>query len=468
MNSLLVSQSKNWETPFSKLIPFLLAISFGVTLGMASLFSSWAGLLLALVFNGLLIALFRPILLCYFVIAGVALTSGMGRGQIIPMLIPNEAILFASVALTLPLILAKRLTAVRVPAAIIISIIILVGGTMLLPIAAYYFRGIPFSFSDIIKITAPVQYMILAGLFLYIPTNDDERYHLIIWMMVCCGIVAVVGLLQAAGIGSVISFLQKWYPSNHSLVSADLQRVTSLMGVWNGLGTFLMMNMLLARSFRHLLRTQRDRVVVAVVFLLCFACLLASGSYAGLIGLAMGFALIGFFDRRGVQEIKVILLGLAVGIIPLRSIILYRFGLQYRDGGILPQTFVYRLYIWRDIFGPVLKKDWLWGYGPTLTGLAWLYPESIYYSYLLTGGIFSLFSHFIWLFITIGWLWKRLYIKDEMVKTIAAFLVTMLIVLSVMGITNEVFTFSGTVDYFWILLGLIIGKEGLCLPQKIK
>jgi hypothetical protein len=462
-------QPKNWEAPFSKLLPVLLIISLGMTLGTASLISSWAGLLLALAFNGLLIALFRPILLCYLVIAGIALTSGMGRGQIIPILIPNEAILFFSVALTLPLILAKRLTAVRIPASIIISIVILAGGTMILPIVSYYFRGISFSLSDVTKLLAPAQYVILAGLFLYIPTTDDDRYSLLLWMIICCGVVAVVGLIQAAGVGPVTAFLQKWYASNHTSVSVDVQRVTSLMGVWNGLGTFLMMNMLLARAFRHLLRTQRDRIIVTGVFLLCLACLLASGSYAGLIGLGMGFALIGYFDRRGVQEIKVILLGLAVGIIPLRSIILYRFSFQYEDGGILPQTFMYRLYIWRDIFGPVLQKDWLWGYGPKLTGLAWLYPESIYYSYLLTGGIFSLLSHFIWLFITIGWLWSRLRVKDEMVKTLAAFLVTMLIVLSVMGITNEVFTFSGTVDYLWISLGLIVGKEGfLCSPQKIK
>jgi hypothetical protein len=451
---------KKWESPLSRITPIFFVISLGVTLGVTSLISSWAGLLLALAFNGVLIALFCPVLLCYFVIAGVALTSGMGRGQIIPMLIPNEAILFFTIILMLPLILTRRIKDVHLPGNLAVGILVLVGGTMILPIVAYYIRGISLSFSEIIKLIAPVQFVMLAVLFMYIPSTDKDRYTLLRWMLICGGIVAAVGLMQAAGIRQVISLLQKWYPSNHSSVSDEVQRVTSLMGVWNGLGTFLMVNMLLVRAFRHLFKGRFDRIIIIVVFFLSITCLLASGSYAGLIGLIMGFVLIGFFDGRGSKEIKTILWGLIIGVIPLRSIILYRYGFQYREGGILPQTFVFRLYVWRDIFLPVLQKNWLWGYRPKITDLAWQYPESTYFALLLSSGIFALFAHFIWLFITIAWLWRRLHVKDEMVKALATFLITILIVLSVMGITNEVFTFSGTIDYLWILLGLIMGKEG--------
>jgi hypothetical protein len=335
-----------------------------------------------------------------------------------------------------------------------------------LPVVAYYFRGISLSLAEIFKLVAPVQYILLAGLFFYLPANDDERYRLARWMWLCGGVIAAVGLMQAAGIQPVISLLQKWYPSNHALVSSEVQRVTSLMGVWNGLGTFLMVNMLLLRSFRHLRRTRLDHILAVAVFLLCLTCLLASGSYAGLIGLVIGFGIIGILDGRGWQEIKTMLLGLVIGIIPLQSVILSRYRYQYREGGILPQTLTYRLFVWRDIFWPVLQKDWLWGHRPQLTDLAWRYPESIYFAYLLSSGIFALLAHFVWIFVTLAWLWRRVRSKDEMVKTLATFLVALLVVLSIMGITNEVFTFSGTVDYLWILLGLIAGKEGLVHGSK--
>jgi hypothetical protein len=466
MNSFLIFPPSMWESRLAKPLPILWLIFLGIILGISCLINSWAGLVLALAFNALFVALSRPILLCYLVIAGITLTSGMGRGQLIPGLIPNEVILVLSVVLALPLILARRSKITRPPAALLFGIVILVGGTAILPILAYYFRGISLSLAEVFKLVASVQYILLAGLFFYIPDSDDERYQLVRWMWLCSGIVAAVGLLQAAGIQSVISFLQKWYPSNHSLVSGEVQRVTSLMSVWNGLGTFLMVNMLLLRSFRHLLKSRLDRILAVGVFLLCITCLLASGSYAGLIGLVIGFGMISLLDGKGWQEIKVLLLGLVIGIVPLQSMILNRYKYQYREGGMLPQTLAYRIFVWRDIFWPVLQKNWLWGYRPKLTDLAWQYPESIYFAYLLSSGIFALFAHFVWLFVTLAWLWRKIRSRDEMVRTLAIFLVSLLVVLSIMGITNEVFTFSGTVDYLWILLGLVAGKEGLIHVNK--
>jgi hypothetical protein len=345
--------------------------------------------------------------------------------------------------------------------------LVLLFGTMVLPVLAYYFRGISLSFIENIKLIAPAQYILLSGLFLYIPEDDNQRLGLVRWMWICCGVVAVVGLAQAANIQPVISLLQKWYPSNHTSVSGEIQRVTSLMGVWNGLGTFLMVNLLLIRSTWHMLKKQSDINIAIVVSILCIICLMASGSYAGIIGLIIGFVLIGYFDRRGVRDIKIMVFGFLAGLVPLRSAIAYRYNFQYRDAGsLLPQTFVFRMYVWKDIFWPVIKKNWLWGYRPQLTDLAWQYPESIYFSYMLGSGIFALLAHFIWLFITLRWLFKQMKSPKDVTRSLAIFVFTLLVVLSIMGITNEVFTFSGTVDYLWILLGLIAGKEQLVYVKK--
>ncbi len=444
-----------------RVLSVLLAVGVSLGLGLSTLVSPWAGLVLAMGILMAVLVLTRPILLGYLVIFGITITSGMARGRIIPFLIPNEAILVFCVGMSLPFILARKFRVIRPPAPLFIGIFTLVGGTMILPLVAYNLRGISLSTSEVIKLLASSQYILLAVVFMYLPANDKERFSLLRWMLICAGIVALVGLAQAARVGAVISFLQAWYPSNHAEASDNVQRVTSLLGVWNGLGTFLMFNMLILRTFQKMFRTRADQVLALVIFMLCMICLLASGSYAGLAGLVIGFVIIGYLDGGGLRELKIIALGMLVGIVPLWNVIMYRYTFQFGGGGAVPHTFSFRVYVWQEIFWPVIQKNWLWGYRPTIQDLAWQYPESIYFALMFSGGIFALLAHFGWLSITLTWLYGRFKSPDFMSRSLAIVAATILVVLSIMGFTNEVFTFSGVVDYLWIILGLLAGKEGL-------
>lgn len=70
----------------------------------------------------------------------------------------------------------------------------------------------------------------------------------------------------------------------------------------------------------------------------------------------------------------------------------------------------------------------------------------------------ALTAHIAWLIITLAWL-KNVALKGaEITRSIAIILIASLVVLSLMGLTNEVFTFSGTIEYVWIMLGLAAGS----------
>ncbi len=62
-----------------------------------------------------------------------------------------------------------------------------------------------------------------------------------------------------------------------------------------------------------------------------------------------------------------------------------------------------------------------------------------------------------WIGITLVWLYRRLRRSQGFDRALASAALTIVLMLVVAGITNEVFSFAGTIDYLWILLALVAG-----------
>ncbi len=437
----------------------ILALLVAVILGITSMISPIIGLGIALCLLCLVIAVIDPPILGYVVIAGTAFTSGMERGRLIPLLIPNEAILFLSVALSIPYIMLKRVQNKPVPGPIGTSQVILVLGTAIIPLFAFYFRGVQLSISEIIKLLSPIQYLALFWMFFYLPENNAERKNILHWLWICGAVVALIGILQAAGIKPIPAILARWYPSVHEEVATSLRRVTSLMSVWNGLGTFLLINaLIIIRLFKDE-TDYRTRVYLIIGGILCLGCMIASNTYAPMLGLLISLFIFAYLEKGGLQEIGLVFLALAIVAIPFQSSILYRINFQFSgNSSLLPRSLLYRIKVWREVFWPVVKETWLWGYRPSLAALSWQYSENQYLTLILRGGMVALTAHIAWLIITLAWL-KNVALKGaEITRSIAIILIASLVVLSLMGLTNEVFTFSGTIEYVWIMLGLAAGS----------
>ncbi len=442
----------------------LLACLVGVIIGLLLLVSPWLALGATLGVIVCITALSKPILLCYLTIGAVALTSGIERGKLIPILKPNEAVLLFSAGIAFIVILTRKTYQSINLHLISPAIIMLIGGTILIPGISYLIRGTTLTIQDGLTLLAPLQYVLLFWLFTYLPRNNVERRRIIQLMLLCGAVVAAVGLLQGARFGFVTDLLHKWYGSVHETKAATVGRITSLMSAWNVLGIFLMVNLLITWAFGISRPSDLGRVTIAIVMALCTVCLLVSGSYAGAIGLVLGIGIITVLLRGINRKTIILFMGLAsvflLATILFKPLIQERLNAQFGYGGAVPESLIYRFKVWREIYLPAVQQNLLWGINPTVpTTFSWRYTESQFLTLLFSFGLVGLIAFLAWIGITLTWLFHRFRQHNGMLKSVTAITIAILLVLSAAGFTNAVFTYSGTADYVWIILALVTANE---------
>lgn len=445
----------------------ILAGLVGVGIGLLCLISPWLAVGVVLGVTSCIVALSKPIVLCYVVVAVIALTSGMKRGQLFPLLRPNEVGLFLSGGVAFLVILANKrrhITGSRYGST---AFIVLISGTVIIPVVFYLLRGTQLTTDDAFRLLAPLQYFLLFWLFAALPESESDRRKLIQCMLLCGSIVAAVGLMQMASVGFVTELLDRWYASSLGAVATAAGRTTSLMAAWNVLGIYLMVNLLIAWAILPSISEVLSRVSMLVTITLSAACLVASGSFAGILGLITGVLVIEVLRRRRMREVPILRLavaGVAIGICSfqpiLQPLIRQRLDFQFRHGGMVPQTLLFRFQVWRDIFWPPIRQNFPWPVHPTIPAtFAWQFGESQYLMLLFHTGFVSLLAHLAWVGITLAWLYRRLRKSDGFLRAIVASTFAILVVLSIAGLTNSVFTYSGAADYLWIMLALVAGSK---------
>lgn len=440
-------------------LPLITASIVGLTIGFLSLISPWLALAVLLAVIVCLLALGKPILLCYLTIVAIALTSGMQRGKLIPYLILNEPVLLFSAGLAFIIILAGKRHQVVHLHSVKFAILVLVVGTMLIPGASYLIRGTALTVKDVLVLLAPIQYVLLFWLFTYLPGSNLERQRILKLMLLCGIVVAVVGLLQGAKVGFITDLLHDWYGSGHEAKAVSYGRITSLMSAWNGLGIFLMVNIFIAWSFGISRPGDLGHGLVITVCVVCTAGLIVSGSYAGMIGLLSGILVITFFmrgiNRKTITLLAGLVIAFVVAVALFKPLILKRLDSQFGYGGTIPATLVDRFRIWQDIYLPAIQQNLVWGVNPTIPmTYSWRHTESQYLTLLFSVGLVGLIAFMAWVGITLSWLMHRFRQHAGLLKPVSVVAIAILLVLSGAGFTNAVFTYSGTADYLWILLAL--------------
>ncbi len=440
----------------TQLEPYVWACVLGAAIGASSFVSPLipAGVILGA--GAAALALSYPVVMCYALIAAVTFLSGMPRGGLIPMLIPNEPLLVVSAGMTFLIVMLRR-DRVTISRYVSAALAIMVLGTALIPVIAYYARAFPLAIGDVLNLVAPIQYIVLMWLFARLPRSEEDRYKLVQFMLVCASIVALIGLMQAMRISFISNFIATVYDSHHVRDAAQYGRVTSVLGAWNALGNYLMLNLLIVFSlqgYEKLGRWGKLNLIATLAF--SAACLLATGSFASLGGLAAGIVVIKFFDRRGLKLLVLLACGMIVGALLLQDLIIGR--LEYQFGGtgdsLVPATFAYRIKIWVEVYLPVIGRNPLWGLTPNFSELGWPWAESQYLYLMVRSGVVSLVAHLLYVIILMGWAYRRIRFAVGLNRAMAIALFTLLAMLSIMGFTNEVFTSSGVIDYMWIMIGL--------------
>ncbi|MBK8020908.1 MAG: hypothetical protein IPK19_05630 [Chloroflexi bacterium] len=437
----------------------LWAMLLGVTVGVLCLIDPViaAAVIVAGVFA--VHVLRRPMLVCYTVIAATVFLSGMPRDGLVPVFIPNEPILVLLAGLSWFILMVRR-GQVNYRGSFLLALVIFVGGTAIAPTVAYYARGFSLRIGDLFSLIAPVQYLVMVWIFSQIPQTDRERYRILQWMLFCASLVALIGILQAANFTPVSTILAQWYPSRHLNQAANLGRVTSVLGAWNSLGNYLMITLLMILATYRDEQTRLGWVNTITALFLCGFCLLASGSFASIIGLALGAILMKtVFDRRGLKLLLLLVLGFVIGAFLFQENIAERLGYQFGDGSsLLPSTLAYRFVVWQELYFPIIGRNIWWGISPTFEGIiSWSWAESQYLFLLVRSGLFSLLAHLAFVVLMLRWLRGGIRQANGLSRSLAITVYIILVALTVMGLTNEVFTSSGAIDYFWILVGLTAG-----------
>lgn len=435
----------------------------GIVFGLLCLISPMLAVALCLVIIVFIFALSRPIILCYLVICATILTSGMERGRLFPVLSGNEVSLLGALAITLMIVLSDRNRKVVVTPYFGMAFIVLVGGTVIAPITIYLLRGAQLNLGNSFKMVGLVQYFILFWLFTALPQNEGDRRKIIWWMLGLGLLVAVVGLLQGFGVGIVNRLLTSFYSSSHVGMAAKAGRITSLLGSWNSLGIFIMSIIIICWAVLFDIEHTSGRLLIMGIMALSVLCLIASGSFAGIIGTVLGLFVIQLLSGRGARTMPIFILGF-IGVI-LAALVFYpflqpliekRMGYQYRYGGMVPETLLFRFKVWSEVFIPAIRQYFPWPVYPTVPSTyAWQFEESQYILLLFRTGLAGFIGYLTWIAITVGWLYKSYQRSTGFNKSIASAALAIVLMLAIAGFTNEVFSFSGTIDYLWMMLALI-------------
>jgi hypothetical protein len=442
----------------------LWAVAVGAALGVMCIISPLIPLGVILGAGFALLALRKPMILCYLIILAVTFTSGIPRGQLVPVFVPNEPVLAASAGLAFFFIMLKANTQ-TFARPVLLAMVVFVLGTAVLPLIAYRLRGYPLPINAIFGLLAPAQYVILAILYYYIPQNDRDRMRLLQFMLLCGSGVAVIALMQAFNVGPVVTLLTTYYSSEQFLNAEDVGRVTSVFGSWNTLGNYLMTVIILVMALHGYVKKRLYLINMVVSLGLCGLALLASGSFASLGGMVAGVFIVKAFDRANLKILFAIILVMGIGFIALQGLVSERLAYQFGDNNnsIVPQTLAYRFEVWTKIYLPIIAKNLWWGWAPTFESVSWGWAESQYFFLLFRSGMVSLLAHLAYVFLLTGWAWSNIKQPDGLKRRMSIALFALLLLLTIMGFTNEVFTSSGTIDYLWMVVGMFAGE----LPKAV-
>ena len=333
--------------------------------------------------------------------------------------------------------------------------------------AIFLLQGIQLTLDNAFKLFSQGRNFLVFLLFVALPTGAADRRKLVWWMLAFGVVVAVVGLAQAAHIGIVERLLSNWYASGQQTVAGEAGRVTSLLGAWNSLGIFMMTISLMGVAVLFEVDQPIARFLIVGAIAIVLLCLVASGSYAGVIGLGIGFVFMQLVSRRMGRSVPLIMTAIFVAL-PLvgflypflQPLVEHRLTEQFSYGGWVPQTFVYRLMLWETIFIPAIRAHFPWPVYPTVPSYyAWQWEESQYILLLFRTGLPGFVSYLAWIGVTMRWLFVRFRDSLGVDRALALAALTLTMVLVIAGFTNEVFSFSGTIDYLWIMLALVANAK---------
>ncbi len=473
-----IIKALHWNNPLARRIdsvqPTLMIVGIVLIIILVGLtsFNPFLGMTSALVLLLWILVTPRPILIVYGLVLIVPLTGGLARGAVVPFLRVGQALLVLAFILFLfarssPLG-KSRLTAIDLAFALFFL------SEAVFPILALYYRGEHLNLSDTQNIyevsplqtlLGPLQYYLLYRIVAATISSEKHIKTILELSFIASIIISAIGILEKI-VPPIRTFIETYYPPIGLTTFPDFEvRIASTLQFYNGLASYLDFAIVLALTcYATGKRLRIHPLLLAATILLSSIALVLTGTFAAWIGLAVGaitvFILIGRVPKLAIF----ILFGTALAAIIFQPFLLARLDQQLGVGaaqGLLPQSLAFRIRLWQNLFLPAIGQHLLFGAGPAPAVLQiWPAEESQYFYLLLRGGLFYLFSYLLLIGVAVTTCWRQIKSKSSDASyPVAIALLAILVVLSVMNVSNEYFTLAGGTQIIWMLLAIVVASR---------
>jgi hypothetical protein len=350
----------------------------------------------------------RPHLGAYLYLALTPLIVGMPRGDLIPIVRPNEALLaliLAALGIRALIVLARgerfRLPWDRID----IALILLATFGSIVPLLLRYGRGLPISADDLLYALVFWKYYLAYRVF-RTTISTPPQIAVCLWVATAsAALVALIAILQVLDLFGVPAFLAAHYDDPFA-GSGDTTSGRGTSTIANSFGVADVMAMSVAMVLAWLPVAPRQRPILLGAGTLFVAGGIVAGQFSGMIGLLVAVLTVGFVTGRLARGIAWIIPVIGIIAVLFWPVIGERLkGFEGPAG--LPSSWVGRLdnlerFIWPELTSGF---NWVIGVRPAARLPApepwrdWVFIESGYVWLIWTGGLPLLiaFLGFAWL-----------------------------------------------------------------------
>src|SRR5437762_2191377 len=413
----------------------------------------------------------RPAVGCGVFAFLVALTTGLGRDTVVPLLRPNEALL---------LILLAGLAIHHLPRArswpvtgLDLAVTGFSVGVVVVALSVLVLTGSPYlGDSDTLRsVLSPLQLLVIYLVFSRVELTGRDVQVLLNLTMLSSVLVGVIAVAELANLPGVRDFLHTYFPPAHPVSPSwdPGYRPLSTLGHYSAVGAFGAMNYTLALALATTRHPAFPRAWLSVVMAVNVAAVVASLTWAPLFALPLVTCVVLIYGRRVPIELGVTVVALAIALVLLWPAVSGRGAVQGVVSAssqelAVPSTFEYRLRVWNAFFVPALLDDVWLGSGTVIPSVVPTplvnFVDNEYMREGFRAGVVGL-SLLALMMATIAVTgWRSRASPDPTQRSLGGTLVAMVLFFAVIGFTVEYLFLGGVSQEFAMLVG-ILGARSL-------
>lgn len=409
----------------------------------------------------------RPVMGCALLALATPLVEGLGRGTVVPLVRPSEAMLALLIVGVLVHEIPRR--QVRNYTVLDLAVIAYAVGASIIPALYLLLTGGTVDNTSLFNIFAPLQYLAIYLLFSRVQVTDRDRRLFLNLAMASSVIVSLIGIAQLANVPGLQDFLYAHYPiegEGTSLCLYGVCRPSSLLQHYSALGAYAALSYTVALALLVTRRAGFDARWLVCVLAVNAMGVFVSQTVAAVVGLVLATVIVLIYRRTFPRQLLLVGLAVAIGTVLFWNSIASRIEQQFPVGnqsvaGIpVPESMEVREQYWGQLFWPALEPVIWTGSGnmaPSVPASLQDYVDNEYLGMGFRAGIGGevLLLGMLTAIAVMGWRARRS--QEPLEVALGSMTVAYVVVLAVMGTTAEYLGFAGVDQAFWMVIGMLAG-----------